>query len=172
MSLEQHLARIASALERIADALGPAAPVVIDGVEHIGHTLTRPPLAWFDAGNGCAVAVDDSIDHASDGQQPGRSGQTTWDWLGITPPATRTRQKMPESGERGVSCRSDQTAILSQNRTSGKNGPTPIPEIRQKGAEPGNTRAGQCGRCGRAGRRRLNFKPYCIDCKDEPEWDE
>lgn len=172
MSLEQHLARIASALERIADALGPVAPVVIDGVEHIGPSLTRPPLAWFDAGNGCAVAVDDSIDDASEHRTPGRSGQTTWDWLGITPPATRNRQKMPESGAREPSSRSDQTSILGQNRTLAENGPIKIPEIRKKGAEPGNTRAGQCGRCGRAGRRRLNFKPFCIDCEHEPEWDE
>jgi hypothetical protein len=140
VSIEQNLGRIATALEAIAQAMNPGFAVVVDGVEHApATTLTKPPLAWFDAGNGCAVAVEDSTEDAS----PSRAapGQTTWDWLGITPPAKRGRQKMPE-------------------RTD------------QRGAERGNTRAGQCGRCGRAGRRRLNHKPFCVDCEFEPEWDE
>ena len=140
MSIEGNLERIASALEAIAQAMNPGFAVVVDDVEHapVG-TLTKPPLAWFDAGHGCAVAVEDSIDDAS--SRTRAFGQTTWDWLGITPPAKRGRQKMPERKDK-------------------------------RGAERGNTRAGQCGRCGRAGRRRLNHKPFCVDCEFEPEWDE
>jgi hypothetical protein len=140
MSIETDLGRIASALEAIAQAMSPGFAVVVDGVEYAPTpTLTKPPLAWFDAGNGCAVAVEDSIDDAS--ASSAAPGQTTWEWLGCIPPAVRGRQKMPEKRDK-------------------------------RGAERGNTRAGQCGRCGREGRRRLNHKPYCVDCQFEPEWDE
>lgn len=151
--IETVLERIANALEEIRDHLASLASE--DAVEAIPvPTLTKPPLAWFDAGNGCAVAVEATTDDGTpvapaDGLYPHqiqndhnakRTGQTTWEWLGITPPATRTRSKNPQP--------------------------------RSRGAERGNTRAGQCGRCGREGRRRLNFKPFCIDCEHEPEWDE
>lgn len=71
-------------------------------------------------------------------------------WTASTPPpALRTRAKMP--------------TVIVQGATLPK---------RSRGAEPGNTRAGQCGRCKRDGRRRLNFKPFCVDCENEPWWDE
>lgn len=140
MSIENNLGRIANALEAIAQAMNPGFAVVVDGVEHAPvATLTKPPLEWFDAGNGCAVAVEDSIEDASPSKPA--PGQTTWSWLGIIPPGKPNWKKMPE--RKG-----------------------------QRGAEVGNTRAGQCGRCGRAGRRRLNHKPFCVDCEFEPEWDE
>jgi len=69
-------------------------------------------------------------------------------WTASTPPpARRTRDKMP--------------AVIVQGSKREK-----------RGAEPGNTRAGQCGRCKRDGRRRLNFKAFCVDCEHEPWWDE
>jgi len=146
--IESNLARIAAALEAIAQAINPGFVVVADDVEDIpvaSPTLTKPPLEWFAAVGGAAIAVEDadSVPVANDST----TGQTTWDWLGITPPAKRSRPKMPTSAQ-GVSA-----SLI-------------------RGAERGNTRAGQCGRCGRAGRRRLNFKPYCVDCEFEPEWDE
>lgn len=139
--IEANLARIAAALEAIAQAMNPGFVVIDDEVADIPvatPTLTKPPLEWFAAVGGAAIAVEDADSVPSSDQIP--TGQTTWDWLGITPPAKRARKKMPKKDFRG--------------------------------AEPGNTRAGQCGRCGRAGRRRLNFKRYCVDCEFEPEWDE
>lgn len=146
--IEATLARIADALEAIAQAMNPGFVVVADDVADIpvtSPTLTKPPLEWFAAVGGAAIAVED-VDSAGSGVQI-PAGQTTWDWLGITPPAKRTRAKMPATSS-----------------TRGK--------ADKRGAERGNTRAGQCGRCGRVGRRRLNFKPYCVDCQFEPEWDE
>ena len=137
--IETVLERIAIALEEMRDILASMASE--DAVETIPvQTLTKPPLAWFDAGNGCAVAVEASIDDVTPEPKVKKTAQTNWEWLGITPPATRTRSKNPQP--------------------------------RSRGAERGNTRAGQCGRCGREGRRRLNFKPFCVDCEFEPEWDE
>ena len=156
--IESNLARIAAALEAIAQAMNPGFVVVADDVADIpvaSPTLTKPPLEWFAAVGGAAIAVEDadSVPVANDST----TGQTTWDWLGITPPAKRSRSKMPTSGK----------SVSGIPHHPGE----ALPEIR-KGAERGNTRAGQCGRCGRAGRRRLNFKPYCVDCEFEPEWDE
>ncbi len=127
--------------------MNPGFVVVADEVADIPvstPTLTKPPLEWFAAAGGAAIAVEDAQGVSSSDQIP--TGQTTWDWLGITPPAKRGRAKMPSS--------------------------TSSAKADLRGAERGNTRAGQCGRCGRAGRRRLNFKPYCVDCQFEPEWDE
>lgn len=73
--------------------------------------------------------------------QPPKTGQTTWEWLGVTPPATRKRAKAP-------------ITVVKRD---------------QRGAEPGNTRAGQCGRCGRPGRRRLNGLDHCRDCRLESD---
>lgn len=172
--IEHHLQRIATALEAIAQALNPGFVVVDDGVAHIQApspqpTLTNPPLAWFHASGGATDAVSDTpgdgtdmIAHVTDKfagmiddeDDPRHdlvermTGQTTWEWLGITPPASRKRQKYPDHREH-----------IRVKRGA-------------RGAEVGNTRAGQCGRCGRPGRRRLNNKPFCHDCQHEPEWDE
>jgi len=182
--IENHLERIANALERLADALAPAPrSYVLDEVEHV-PTLTKPPLAWFDAGNGCAVAVEDSID-AQAPTMDKKTAQTTWEWLGITPPARRSRaknpntppifQKLPDSGNRQNAAASFENAILSKFEGSAKTADSKNAGFRKKstrGAERGNTRAGQCGRCGRAGRRRLNHQMFCIDCEHEEWWDE
>lgn len=73
-------------------------------------------------------------------------------WTASTPPpAIRGRDKQPKP----------LVIVQGAQRTT-----------RQRGAEPGNTRAGQCGRCKRDGRRRLNFKAFCVDCEHEPWWDE
>ena len=156
MSIERDLARIASALEVIAQSLNPGVGVVVDGVEHVAQhpTLTKPPLTWFAAGNGCAVAVDESTDTSS------RTGQTTWDWLGVTPPATRTRSKQP--------------ATLDAQAES-KNGTLrDMPGAKRPGPEPGS-RAGKplrCGRCRREGRSRMNHSNRGIECQHEDWWDE
>jgi len=207
MSLEQSLERIANALERLADALAPAPrSYVLDEVEHV-PTLTKPPLAWFDAGNGCAVALEDTQEAQTPREHCGRcyefpgcdmdlstchahpkakeTAQTTWEWLGITPPARRSRaknpntppifQKLPDSGKRKIAAASFENAILSEFEGSAKTANSKNAEFRKKstrGAERRNTRAGQCGRCGRAGRRRLNHQMFCIDCEHEEWWDE
>jgi len=171
--IEDQLERIANALERLADALAPAPrSYVLDEVEHV-PTLTKPPLAWFDAGNGCAVAVEESIDVQAPTMDK-KTAQTTWEWLGITPPARRSRAKNPNT-----------PPIFQKLPDGGKKSPDSIKKISlqakispdkrkkpQRGAEKGNTRAGQCGRCGRAGRRRLNHQMFCIDCEHEQWWDE
>ena len=182
--IEEYLDRIANALERIADALAPQTRSFgVDEVEHV-PTLTKPPLEWFDAGNGCAVAVEDSID-AEGATMDKKTAQTTWEWLGITPPARRSRaknpntppifQKLPETGKQQKRELKIQSAILSKFGGSEKIAKSKNAGNRKKstrGAERGNTRAGQCGRCGRAGRRRLNHQMFCIDCEHEDWWDE
>ena len=109
--MEHHLDRIATALEYLAN---------------------RPPstdaVPW--------MVPPGAVSEAIEPPRP-PTGQTTWEWLGVTPPATRTRQKQPKRDRRG--------------------------------AEPGNTRAGQCGRCGRPGRRRLNGLNYCVECRLESD---
>tara|TARA_Y100000004_G_scaffold55963_1_gene62291 strand:+ start:333 stop:740 length:408 start_codon:yes stop_codon:yes gene_type:complete len=116
--MEHHLDRIATALEYLANR-----PPSTDAVPWM-----MPP-----------VAVEQSIESASASASASKvpTGQTTWEWLGVTPPATRTRQKQPKRDRRG--------------------------------AEPGNTRAGQCGRCGRPGRRRLNGLDHCVECRLESD---
>ena len=171
MTIEQELQRIATALELIAARLGAGNVVSIDGVEHVQQTITAPPLAWFDAGNGCAVAVDETHDDASGDaawirqlareEAAARTAQTTWEWLGITPPATRARQKMPESGK---------SSPEKQQAPGRKN-----PEIRKKsknhpGREPGTIY--RCGRCRRERRRRMNGSDRCVECQHEEWWDE
>ena len=79
--IQFELTRIADALERIADADGVASIPVVQ------PTLTKPPLAWFDAGNGCAVAVEDTHGASSvaiDTSSATTTAQATWEWLGIT----------------------------------------------------------------------------------------
>lgn len=161
-SIEENLGRIADALERIAEVITPTtAARLVDGVEHI-PTMTAPPLAWFDAGHGCAVAVPaeaqgdaawiqqlaaEEAQETADRESAHVTGQTTWDWLGITPPATRTRPKMPTA--------SDPTA-------DGR-------------AEAGRKRRGRplkCGRCRREGRSRMNHSNRCVECQHEEWWDE
>ena len=194
--IEDQLERIANALERLADALAPdTRSYVLDEVEHV-PTLTKPPLAWFDAGNGCAVAVEDTQEAQTPREHCGRcyefpgcdmdlstchahpkakeTAQTTWEWLGITPPARRSRaknpntppifEKLPDGGKKSPD--SDKNFRLQAKKSAEKR------KKPRRGAEPGNTRAGQCGRCGRAGRRRLNHQMFCIDCEHEGWWDE
>ena len=109
--MEHHLDRIATALEYLANR-----PPSTDAVPWM-----MPPVA---------------VSEVSEPQTP-PTGQTTWEWLGVTPPASRSRQKQPKRDMRG--------------------------------AEPGNTRAGQCGRCGRPGRRRLNGLDHCVECRLESD---
>ena len=156
MSIEQHLARIATALEAIAQAVNPGVGVLVDEVESIAvPTITNPPLRWFATHGGAAVAVEDSID---DDKVVPDGKQTTWDWLGITPPASRTRKKMPESGR----------DLAGKQQGPGRK----IPGKRQGGSgrEPGTV--SRCGRCRRDHRRRMNHSNRCIDCQHEEWWDE
>lgn len=83
MTIEDSLARIADALEALLGRQDDAqAPVV-------QPTLTNPPLTWFDAGNGCAIAVEDA-DSVPTVPMP-TTAQTTWDWLmTFREPSSRT----------------------------------------------------------------------------------
>jgi len=175
LTIEDKLDRIAGALEAIAAQLGAAGSVTIDGVEHITHpTLTKPPLAWFDAGNGCAVAVDETHDDASGdaawirelarqeaaAAAATKTAQTTWEWLGITPPAKRTRSKVPD---------------VEDVVTAGKNDALrDIPARKKPGPAPGSRRGRplRCGRCRREGRARMNHSNRCVECQHEEWWDE
>ena len=144
MSIERNLERIANALEALVQSRVPGYAVTIDEVEHVSPTLTRPPLAWFDAGNGCAVAVEDTPGDASPGGSIRRTGQTTWDWLGVL----------------------DGEAVKVGNPVDP--GETP----RQASRRMRRGRPLRCGRCRREGRSRMNHSDRCIECIDEDWWDE
>ena len=120
MTLEGTLQAIKHELERIASALE--------------YLVIQPR-------NDDDVWASDLPTQGNQTAEKPKSGQTTWEWLGVTPPAIRKRAKAPI--------------------TVGKRD--------RRGAEPGNTRAGQCGRCGRPGRRRLNGLDYCRDCRLESD---
>ena len=154
MSLEQNLARIADALERIAGAIAPATPAVVDGVEHI-PTLTAPPLEWFGAPphharlsdeNQPNLAENDDVtpdSTRSSNTRRTQGEQTTWDWLGVL-------------------CDTDQPAPDNW-------------ENLERRAERGRRRRGRplkCGRCRRSGRSRMNHSDRCVECQHEEWWDE
>lgn len=134
MTMPTSLERIADALERIAAALEPQDAQEAPQEPQDQPTLTNPLLAWFASTAAAPGAVEDT-------QEP-RTAQTTWEWLGITPPAIRGRQKNPVIVE----------------------------VVAESGRQPGTP--SHCGRCGREGTRRMNGADHCRFCQHEPFWDE
>lgn len=92
--LEAELARIANALEAIAQALNPGFVVSVDGVESVptAPTLTNPPLAWFASALASAGAVSVPT---GDG-----TAQATFDWLNVVPGKTGRPANNPGSCSR------------------------------------------------------------------------
>lgn len=137
--IEHHLERIASALEAIAQALNPGFVVLKDGVEHVPvnsaqMTMTAPPLEWFNQ------------------EQRSNTAQTTWEWLGITPPPKRARDKMPQVAQ-DVTVTSHEDGRIAAGRA-------------RRG------RPLKCGRCRREGRSRMHNHDRCKECLHEEWWDE
>jgi len=136
MSIQATLERIASALERIADAVAED----VEDIPVVQPTITAPPLTWF-------AAIEQNEPDVLAPASALEPGQTTWEWLGITPPATRGRAKMP---------------AVSIATVDGR-------------AEAGRMKRGRplhCGRCGREGRSRMNHSDRCRECIHEEWWDE
>ena len=79
--IEAELQRIANALEAIAQALNPgfALAVALDAQEEpkAASTLTKPPLAWFEAVEGAPGAVSDVTGVGK--------AQANFDWLNVVP---------------------------------------------------------------------------------------
>jgi len=163
------LERIADALERIADALGAIEAQERPQELKNAFTLTSPPLAWFAAQEGpfigqesegpahcgevCEVCDEEAAERAT--------AQTTWEWLGITPPARRRRAKNPQNAATVATLDGSQS-IESK------------PQVRARAKAPGRTPGtiSRCGRCRREGTRRMNHSDRCRECHHEEWWDE
>lgn len=162
------LERIADALERIADALGALEaqepPHELQNV----LTLTEPPLRWFEAQEGPFIEQETQrpdLDAAHLADRIGATSQTTWEWLGITPPARRRRAKTPKKAAIGGTPDSSQCIEQVPKNAS---------DITARAKSPGRTPGtiSRCGRCRREGTRRMNHSDRCRECLDEEWWDE
>ena len=181
------LERIADALERIADALGAIEAQERPQELKNAFTLTSPPLAWFAAQEGpfigqetpqpdpCAECFDypgcDQVRatchasrthdaHATHAREAATS-QTTWEWLGITPPARRRRAKAPQNAANVATLDGTQSIESKPRKRAGGKAP---------GRAPGTI--SRCGRCRREGTRRMNHSDRCRECHHEEWWDE
>lgn len=180
-SIEENLGRIADALERIAGAIAPATPVVVDGVEHI-PTLTAPPLAWFSAPphhtrlsdeNQPNLAENDDLTPEitrNSNTRRNQGGQTTWDWLGVL---CDTDEPAPDLADldRHEFGAVQVLQVTEEQRQEMRDHWATL----ERRAERGRRRRGKplkCGRCRREGRSRMNHSDRCIECKDEDWWDE
>jgi len=91
----------------------------------------------------------------------GATSQTTWEWLGITPPARRRRAKAPQNAANVATL--DGTQSIESK-----------PQVRARAKAPGRTPGtiSRCGRCRREGTRRMNHSDRCRECHHEEWWDE
>lgn len=167
------LERIADALERIADALDATGAQERPQAVKNAFTLTSPPLAWFAAQEGPFIGQEattstNTVVELVNGQleqQMSPTSQTTWEWLGITPPARRRRAKAPKNA--AIAPTLDGLQSIEQ--------PLENPSaVRARAKGPGRTPGtiSRCGRCRREGTRRMNHSNRCRECLHEEWWDE